>query len=200
MSWFNRISPKKQPESISGRGISPRSGHEEGGAKPLSREQVLAIHGQVVDRVLQITGAGLGIEDNFSLRFDVMIYFISALLRHLHAAGRSHAATAQLLWDITFEGLEESLRDRGVTDIRMASRMRTLLQDATGRRNAYLAAWEQTERPEAIRVVMARNIFNGADATDPRIDALQAQLPAFVLAVLNPYVLLATTVENGAII
>lgn len=167
---------------------------------PLSREQVLAIHGQVVDRVLQITGAGLGIEDNFSLRFDVMIYFISALLRHLHAAGRSQAATAQLLWDITFEGLEESLRDRGVTDIRMASRMRTLLQDATGRRNAYLAAWEQTERPEAIRVVMARNIFNGADATDPRIDALQAQLPAFVLAVLNPYVLLATTVENGATI
>lgn len=170
---------------------------ESGIILPASRTQMIAIQGEVVDRVLRISGAGLGIEDTFSLRFDIMIFFISEVLRHLHDAGPIHAARSQLLWDITFEGLEESLRDRGVTDIRLASRMRKLLQDALGRRNAYLAAWAQPDASEAIRIVMARNILNGASPTDPRIDTLLAHLPGFATAVLGAYAPMDTTEEKG---
>lgn len=164
---------------------------------PASRAEIIAIHGEIVDRVLRITGAGLDMEDTFFLRFDVMIFFVSDVLRHLHDAGPLHAARSQLLWDVTFEGLEESLRDRGVSDIRLAARMRKLLQNALGRRNAYLAAWAQPDAPEAIRIVMARNILNGASPTDPRIDTLLAHLPGFAGTVLEAYTPVDTTEEKG---
>ncbi|MEO5353412.1 MAG: ubiquinol-cytochrome C chaperone family protein [Magnetococcus sp. XQGC-1] len=178
MLWFDRLSPKKQPQA------APPAGEPRlpSGA-PLSRPEVITLHGRIVDRVLRMTEGGWGIPDTFDLRFDVMIFWVSALLRHLHGAGPEYAPLSQMLWDITFEGLEESLRDRGVTDIRIASKMRKLLQDATGRRNAYLAAWED---PAALRVVIARNIFNGADPDDPRIDTLLANLPGFAESVLEP--------------
>ena len=177
MLWFDRLSPKNQSKAV------PPSGEPLLGT-PESRPEVIVLHGRIVDRVLRITEGGLGIPDTFDLRFDVMIFWVSVVLRHLHGAGPATAPLSQMLWDITFEGLEESLRDRGITDLRMASKMRKLLQDATGRRNAYLAAWED---PDALRVVIARNIFNGAQPTDPRIDTLLANLPGFAESVLEPY-------------
>ena len=171
MLWFSEKSSKKRSDAV-------------------LRARVMPAHGRIVDRVLQITGEDVwGVADNFVFRFDVMVFFVSAVLRHLHHAGQRQGTPiflqfSQTLWDVTFEGFEESLRDRGVTDIRMAARMRKLLQNAMGRRNAYLEAWEKPEDQNAIRSVIARNVFNGADATDPRTDMLLAHLQGFVGAVL----------------
>ncbi|MBF0160653.1 MAG: ubiquinol-cytochrome C chaperone family protein [Magnetococcales bacterium] len=142
------------------------------------------MHDRIVDRVLQATAQeGMGSTESFILRFDVMILFVSAALRHLHTADPPDTLRAQMLWEITFEGLEESLRSRGVSDLRMASRMRKLLQNAMGRRNAYLKAWDE---PEAMRAAIARNVFNGADAGDPRVDMLLTHLSGLAASVLEP--------------
>ncbi|MEO5340069.1 MAG: ubiquinol-cytochrome C chaperone family protein [Magnetococcus sp. MYC-9] len=154
------------------------------------------MHDRIVDQVLRLTAEKeLASNDAFILRFDVMILFVSAVLRRLHQAGPDYHLCAQMVWDITFEGLEESLRNRGVSDLRLASRMRTLLQNATGRRNAYLAAWEEQD---GLRSAIGRNVFNGAEASDPRIDRVLANLPGFADSVLGPLAPLpATTHQKG---
>ncbi len=154
------------------------------------RSRAMAIHSRLVDRTLTLTRDGeLAIEDGFPLRFDVMVLLVAAALRHLRRqeGGARVTALSQALWDITFEGFEESLRDRGVTDIRMAARMRKLLMNATGRRDAYLQAWEMLDRAEnidatgaervmdghwPIREAIARNVLNGATIGDSRVDRL----------------------------
>jgi hypothetical protein len=173
MSWFKRFSdhnhhhgPQTEPEEV------------------VLRRQSMAIHDGIIDRVLRIIQQDdLQLTDNFELRFDLLILLVSRVLRHLHGLGH-HLPLSQTLWELTFESLEESLRDRGVTDIRMAARMRKLLQNGTGRRNAYLTAWDaDTEHP--LRAAIARNVLNGCPLDDPRIDRVLAHLPGFPQAVLQ---------------
>ncbi|MBF0459806.1 MAG: ubiquinol-cytochrome C chaperone family protein [Magnetococcales bacterium] len=197
MSRLSRISPKKWWTFLAHMGGSwARSADKRRQTRAL-RAQVQIWHDRIVDRVLQVTANGhLDLADTFSLRFDVMVFLVSAVLRHLHRIEGSQESS-QMLWDITFAGLEESLYARGVSDLRMAKRMRTVLQNATGRRDAYLAAWADPASPEAIRVVIARNVFNGTASTDPRIDILLGNLPGFAASVLEPPKPIATTVKQG---
>ncbi|MBF0184858.1 MAG: ubiquinol-cytochrome C chaperone family protein [Magnetococcales bacterium] len=172
MSWFKRFSVKEQA-------IHPASEPQEA----ILRRQAMAIHDGIIERVLLIIEQeNLHLNDNFELRFDILMLLVSHVLRYLHDLG-DQLPLSQTLWELTFESLEESLRERGVTDIRMASRMRKLLQNATGRRNAYLTAWDNRDK-QAIREAIARNILNGATSDDPRIDRLLANLPGFPQAVV----------------
>ncbi|MEO5363684.1 MAG: ubiquinol-cytochrome C chaperone family protein [Magnetococcus sp. DMHC-8] len=177
MSWLHRLSPWSHPRTVATPGTSAPSSMDNHSEDQRLREQVLAVHGDIVDQVVQLAaGDELGMADGFELRFDLLVLFVSALLHRLHDRV-AQASLSQMLWDVTFESLEESLRERGVTDLRLASRMRTLLQSATGRRNAYLAAWDRPGDPDAIRAVIARNVLNGAAISDSRIDILLACLP-----------------------
>lgn len=172
MLWFKKITPKKEQEKA-------------------MRPKVLALHAQIIDRVLTITAEShWNMDDNFDFRFDVTVFLISDLLHLLHLAeqkqpDRTISLFSQMLLDVMFEGFEESLRDRGVTDIRIASRMRKLLQSAMGRRNAYLEAWQHKESHEAIRPVIARNIFNLAKPDDPRIELFLTNQQGFAQSLLR---------------
>lgn len=153
------------------------SNKESGGAL---RRLVMLIHDAVVDRTVALTQQPhWNMGDSFEFRFDVIVFLMSSVLHRLHGMKQPHThhaltQCAQQLWDVMFESLEESLRDRGVTDIRMAARMRRLLQHAMGRRRAYLEAWQQKAPQAAIQHAVARNIFNGAPHTDPRIERFLA--------------------------
>ncbi|WP_130470688.1 ubiquinol-cytochrome C chaperone family protein [Candidatus Magnetaquicoccus inordinatus] len=173
MSWFKRFSAKDLPHN-------PSQEPDEA----LLRRQAMAIHDGIIEKVLQIIeNEELQLADNFELRFDLLILLVSNLLRHLHIMG-NQLPLSQTLWELTFESLEESLRDRGVTDIRLAARMRKLLQNATGRRNAYLLAWDESSTT-AIGAAIARNVLNGCTLDDPRIDRIVAHLPGFAQAMLQ---------------
>ncbi|MBF0127725.1 MAG: hypothetical protein HQM02_11005 [Magnetococcales bacterium] len=135
------------------------------------RARAMGIYDQLAGRTLALTaGERLGVSDDFPLRFDVMVLQVAATLHHLHHQTRE-TGLARLLWEMTFEGFEESLRGRGVTDIRMAARMNKLLAQGTGRRNAYLAALDAGDRT-ALREAIARNVLNGAPPDDPRVEVL----------------------------
>lgn len=135
------------------------------------RKQSMGIYDHLAERTLQLTAeARLGMADEFPLRFDVMVLLVAGVLHRLRQQSGLEEL-AQILWEMTFEGFEESLRNRGVTDIRMAARMRKLLMEATGRRNVYLAAWDGQDQT-ALQSAIARNILNSKEWQDPRVGVL----------------------------
>lgn len=135
------------------------------------RGQAMTIYDQLAERTLALTGGDhLGLPDDFALRFDVMVLLVAGVLRRMRQR-EDAKELAQCLWEMTFEGFDESLRSRGVTDVRMAARMNKLLAQATGRRNAYLMAWDAGDVP-ALREAVGRNVLNGADPQDSRVDIL----------------------------
>ncbi|MEO5346244.1 MAG: hypothetical protein H7834_07695 [Magnetococcus sp. YQC-9] len=136
------------------------------------RTRILALYDQLAGETLRLTaGDRLGVNDDFPLRFDVMILLVAGVVHRLHHRGDDELA--QALWEMTFEGLEESLRQRGVTDLSMARRMKKLVRHATGRRDAFLAAWDAKDET-ALRQAVARNVLNGADPLDQRVSGLIA--------------------------
>ena len=150
----------------------------------LSREdplrlECLALHDRLVDRTIALTTAGqLQIKDDFSLRFEVMVLLVAVVLYHLTA--KNEKQRAEQLWEITFEGFESRLREQGVNDIRIAAKMRKLLLYATGRRNAYLAAIPHNDQA-LLRQAIGRNVLNGAEASDPRINLLLEEIQSNLL-------------------
>ncbi|MBF0125250.1 MAG: hypothetical protein HQL60_07935 [Magnetococcales bacterium] len=129
---------------------------------PLHQE-MLTLHDQLVDQTLSVTsGSWLGIKDDFSLRFEVLMLLVAAALYQLkqhESMDPVNKKRAQQLWEITFESFDHTLRQQGVSDIRMSARMHKLLQQATGRRNAYLVALDNAD-PQALRRAISRNILN----------------------------------------
>ncbi len=135
------------------------------------RARTLSLHDRLAAEALAVTaGDRLGILDDFSLRFDVMILLTAGVLHRLQRE-MSDTTMAQALWEMTYEGFQESLRNRGVTDMGMGRRMKKLLLQGTGRRDAYLAAWDAGD-VGALRRAVARNVLNGADPEDERVDRL----------------------------
>ncbi|MBF0158683.1 MAG: hypothetical protein HQL58_04105 [Magnetococcales bacterium] len=145
-------------------------------------QEMLLLHDRLVDRTLDLTSNGvLDLPDDFSLRFEVLVFLVAVALHHFRqhvASNPLHQQRAQQLWEITFEGFDHGLRQKGVSDIRMSARMHKLLQQATGRRNAYLTALEQGDEL-LLRQAISRNILNQPDAVtvvDPRVERLLERL------------------------
>ncbi|MBF0625538.1 MAG: ubiquinol-cytochrome C chaperone family protein [Magnetococcales bacterium] len=151
------------------------------------RPRVVAEHGALVERALDWSGAGwLELEDRFDLRFEVLILLVSVRLHDLRHGipapdGReglppdAEERLMRLLWEITFEGFDHTLRQQGVPDLRMGARMRKLFHHATGRRDAYLAALEGSDAPR-LRAAIGRNVLDGAAGNDPRVTRIMALL------------------------
>ncbi|MBF0605702.1 MAG: hypothetical protein HQL07_18665 [Nitrospirae bacterium] len=153
-------------------------------AKAALRHRVMALHGLIVDAVLQWTADDrLGMKDEFPLRFEVMILAVALVL----VAVKDEKELVQGLWDMTFEGLEESLRQRGVNDIRMGARMRVLIHNAMGRCRAYMAAMEN-KNEAALAESVVRNVFNGTVGQQQTVEMLLSsvlKLPQRVLGGKN---------------
>lgn len=135
------------------------------------RERAMAIQRQLGAQALQATsGDALGLPDGFDLRFEIIVLFAARVL-YAWRQEQVPQEALQALWEALFEGFDYSLRQRGHSDIRMSARMRKLFRHATGRRDAYITAWE-TRDHQALRRAVARNCLDGAPADDPRVDAL----------------------------
>lgn len=142
------------------------------GSKKAMRKRVLALHGRIVDEVLLWTAQDrLGVKDEFSLRFEVMTLAVSMVL----VALKDDEALVQGLWDMTFEGFEESLRQRGVNDIRIGARMRVIIHTAMGRCRAYMDAMKTADE-ELLRQSIIRNVFNGEESQLKTVEMLLASV------------------------
>ncbi|MBF0177213.1 MAG: ubiquinol-cytochrome C chaperone family protein [Magnetococcales bacterium] len=143
------------------------------------RSEVFARHDRLVEQTCAWTGSGLfSLPDDFNLRFEVMVFLVSLqLFAWRQRAQPEDESRIECLWEAMFEGFDHSLRERGVPDMRIGSRMRKLLEHATGRRQAYLEALESRDR-DRFHAAIGRNVLNGAPSDDPRIQRLLEEVQA----------------------
>ncbi|MEG3638874.1 ubiquinol-cytochrome C chaperone family protein [Magnetococcus sp. PR-3] len=133
------------------------------------------LYNHVADRAVALSkDNGLNMEPSFDLHFELAVFWLSAAQAHIKAKCSQNQAVLlnQALWNVTFEGFDYSLRDRGVLDVRLGARMKKLLPHAHGRRNVYVSAIE-TDNDAAMKDAIIRNILDGnADLSDSRVDLL----------------------------
>ncbi|MEO5378684.1 MAG: hypothetical protein H7832_13005 [Magnetococcus sp. DMHC-6] len=153
MLWFTNFNAKKHLQGL--------------------REKALNIYNRLVERVLPLAqGGGLQIADEFELRFDLLVFFVAGIMFQLR---QSDSELAETLWAVTFEGLDHSLRQRGVQDLGMRKKMRKIYADAAGRLQAYHQAMQQQD-DLLLRRAVGRNVLNGAEAQDPRVGIILEHL------------------------
>ncbi len=84
----------------------------------------------------------LGAADTVEGRFELYSLHVALLLIRLKGQGPIAAETAQHLFDAYVRGLDDALRDMGVSDVKVGAKMKTLGQAFYGRLKSYEDAIE----------------------------------------------------------
>ncbi|MCU0839341.1 MAG: ubiquinol-cytochrome C chaperone family protein [Rhodospirillales bacterium] len=100
----------------------------------------------------------LAVPDTPDGRFDVLMVHAALVLRRLR---RDHAATettAQALFDLMFDDMDENLREMGVGDLAVGKRVKGMAQALYGRLAAYGEALDAGDR-RGLADALVRNVY-----------------------------------------
>jgi cytochrome b pre-mRNA-processing protein 3 len=100
----------------------------------------------------------LGVSDSVDGRFDCLALHAVLILEALEQAGAQARPLAEDFTTALFVGLEEALREMGVSDFGLSRRMKKMANAFYGRLQAYRAAMTE----EALVAVLERNLYRGA--------------------------------------
>ncbi len=126
--------------------------------------------------------AELGVADSGEGRFELYALHLALLLRRLKRQGPEAEEVSQTLFEAFVNGLDDGLREMGVSDVGIGRKMRKLGEAAYGRVKGYDAALDGRDDLEAL---VRRTAFSG------REDAEAARLADY--ARRSDAVLAATT-------
>ncbi len=84
----------------------------------------------------------LGVADTVEGRFELYSLHVALLLIRLKGQGQIAAETAQHLFDAYVRGLDDALRDLGVSDVKVGRKMKALGEAFYGRLKSYQDAIE----------------------------------------------------------
>jgi cytochrome b pre-mRNA-processing protein 3 len=116
-----------------------------------------------------------GVPDTVNGRFEMVVLHTVLVLRRLEAEPVPIRTLGQGLFDQFCGDMDGSLREMGVGDLAVPTKMRKIGEAFYGRQTAYAAALEAPD-PEALVGALARNVF-GAPA-----DPGAARLASYVRA------------------
>lgn len=111
-----------------------------------------------------------GVADSLDGRFDMITLHVYLVLRRLRAAGAAAQPLSQVLADLMFDDMDQSLRELGVGDMGVGKRVRRMAEAFYGR----VAAYDQALSGEAgaIESALARNIYRGNPPAAPILQRL----------------------------
>ena len=98
------------------------------------------------------------IPDTFDGRFEFLVLHVLLVMRRLRSSGSEGAAAAQELFDLVFADLDRALRETGVGDLKVGSRVRRMAQAYFGRARALDDALAAAV-PDALDKVLERNVY-----------------------------------------
>jgi cytochrome b pre-mRNA-processing protein 3 len=125
-----------------------------------------------------------GVADTFEGRFELLTLHLALVLRRLSQLPPPAADIAQDLTDLSFQRLDEALREIGIGDLGVPKRMKILAKAFFGRATAYGAALDAGNRAELVES-LRRNVLDGgegdAEALAARAEAFERRLSRLTL-------------------
>ncbi|WP_142846919.1 ubiquinol-cytochrome C chaperone family protein [Telmatospirillum sp. J64-1] len=124
-----------------------------------------------------------GVEDTVDGRFDLLAIHAFLVMRRLKiaaAAGTPDAADlSQALFDLMFADMDVNLREMGVGDMGVSTRVKKMAQAFYGRVAAYEAGLESEiteEDGDSLQKALRRNLYRKMDVTDDAVAAMAAYM------------------------
>ena len=112
----------------------------------------------------------LGAPDRIDGRFELLILHVGLVLRRLVAIEGLGHDIAQDLVNSVFLHLDDTLREKGLSDVTVSKRLKKFKEAFYGRSTAYAAALDSGSRAD-LEAALARNVF-GASGGAPGARAL----------------------------
>ena len=88
-------------------------------------------------------------------------------------------SVGQGLFDLMFADMDRSLREMGVSDMRVGKRVKEMARAFYGRVDAYEPAWNDAEK---LQGALARNLYRGAAVTEASLAAMAHYIQTQVAA------------------
>jgi cytochrome b pre-mRNA-processing protein 3 len=146
----------------------------EKGAFQKSPAQILYF--QIVAHARQpIFYQSFGVPDTVVGRFDMILLFVALVVRRLRGDAPSEDARtlADGLFDVLFADMDRSLREMGISDIRVGKKVKVMAQAFYGRSTAYDAALDGRE---PLGDALSRNLYASAEADKAVIKNMAAYI------------------------
>lgn len=109
------------------------------------------------------------VPDTVDGRFDLLVLHVFLLMHRLGADGRETKRLNQALFDLMFADMDRSLREMGVSDMAVGKRVKDMAHAFYGRVDAYEPALDD---PAKLEEALARNLYRGAEVTQPSLVAM----------------------------
>ncbi|MBO0345996.1 ubiquinol-cytochrome C chaperone [Roseibium sp. CAU 1637] len=128
-----------------------------------SREAEHKVYCEIVAQARQpVFYQDYGVPDTLDGRFDMIVLHSVLLFRRLRGEGEKVAYFAQNVFDLFFKDMDASLRELGVSDVRVPKKIKAMGEAFYGRADSYMTAIEASD-VEALGAAIARNVFPDLD-------------------------------------
>lgn len=123
-----------------------------------------------------------GVPDSVNGRFEMVILHAYLVIGRLKGQGDAAAHTAQRVFDVMFDDMDQTIRELGVGDLSVGKKIRTMASAFYGRANAFdqgLAAFDRSGGDRtALEHAIRRNVFPDGPAGEADV----GRLAAYVIA------------------
>jgi cytochrome b pre-mRNA-processing protein 3 len=108
-----------------------------------------------------------GVPDTVEGRFDMVLLHVYLVWRRLSQAGPSERETAQAMFDLFFQDMDENMRELGVGDLSVPRKVRAMGEAFYGRAGVYDAALADPQDEQLI-AALKRNVFGDAETAEAK--------------------------------
>jgi len=109
--------------------------------------------------------------DRMDVRFELLTLHAGLVLRRLVSAGGLGHDLAQDLVNSLFMHFEDTLRERGMSDIAVSKRLKAMREAFYGRSAAYAVALD-SKSPAELEAAVARNVYGARQGRAPMAGSL----------------------------
>lgn len=150
------------------------------GRRRQREEMVDALYAKAVAQARQpVFYAERQVPDTVDGRFDLLVLHVFLLLHRLGADGKPMRRIAQALFDLMFADMDRSLREMGVSDMRVGKKVKEMARAFYGRVDAYEPVLADRAKLEE---ALARNLYRGAEVRPDSLSAMAHYIQSQVAA------------------
>ncbi|TQV80474.1 ubiquinol-cytochrome C chaperone family protein [Denitrobaculum tricleocarpae] len=111
-----------------------------------------------------------GVPDSVDGRFDLIVLHAFLVMNRLKKEPQRSSNLSQALFDLLFMDMDLSLREMGVGDVGVGTRIKTMVQAFYGRISAYESGLKEGDA--ALKAALERNLFGTTEASPAQLDAI----------------------------